>query len=210
MARTLRFDIDLNVDNLRAGLDVAAKGLTVVKIGFEAASAVVGVFADAIVGAGRAAFDAADETSAYADQIGNLSAQSALATDTLIGLELASATVGVEFSAIRRPLTGFARRLGDAQRGSAEAASAFRALGIEVKEAGKNREADDVFKDIADSLAAIESPTDRASIAMRIFGEQGGKIAAVLAGGSEALDEFSERAAAAGVTISAEVSAASA
>lgn len=64
--------------------------------------------------------------------------------------------------------------------------------------------ADDQFSALADTLAAIEDPTERAQEAMRLFGKSGTALLPMLAGGAEGLAKLKQQAVDLGVAMDAD------
>lgn len=70
----------------------------------------------------------------------------------------------------------------------------FGKLGVDLFDtAGKARDTAEVFKDIADKIAAIENPADRSAKAVELFGRRiGTNLVEVLSKGSAGIDELAE------------------
>ncbi len=69
---------------------------------------------------------------------------------------------------------------------------------------GNVRSAGDLMPEIADALASIESPAERAAISVDLFGRAGQKLEALLEGGSAGLRGYAEQAHALGTVLSSE------
>src|SRR4030042_1864192 len=81
-----------------------------------------------------------------------------------------------------------------AATGGGPAEGAFKALGLEADIAsGKIGNVGQLLPLLADRFAAIASPADRSAVAVRLFGEQGAGLAAVLAQGNPQINEMIAR-----------------
>lgn len=152
--------------------------------------------------AGKAVFDLADFASQFADNMLIMSRTTGLAADTLIGLRFAAAAGGGSIEKLGTGLKSFTKRAGDAATKGGEAEIAFTRIGVEVNDAaGEIRDMDAILRDTLDSIAALPTAAQRATAAMEIFGARGAELVAVLGDGSAALDEWTEKARAAGVEL---------
>ena len=128
-----------------------------------------------------------------AEQIG-------ITTDALQVLQFGAVQSGLSIEELERGLAALTRTIADAEGGSAEAAERFSRFGIAFRDANGNmRASETILGDIADAMAQIESPTQRAALATAIFGDRlGQRFIPLLVGGREALDEFERQARTAG------------
>jgi hypothetical protein len=93
-------------------------------------------------------------------------------------------------------LDAFLPKLGEALQGSGAAAAAMQRLGVSVRDAGGEvRTTDAVLLDIADGLARVASPAERAGIASRLFGDRAGpEMALALSQGGQAIRDLGKDA----------------
>lgn len=83
--------------------------------------------------------------------------------------------------------------------GGKEAAAAFQALGISVKDtSGHVKPADDLFEEVATKIAAVKDPAKQTSLAVQIFGRSGQELVPLLKEGGEGIRQFREEAEALG------------
>jgi len=135
------------------------------------------------------------------NEIGDLSGQTDIASETLAGLRLAAKTSGSTLQELSAGLRGLPKRMGDMARGTGEAKVAFDLLEIGVTDlaTGALRPANDVFRESIKKLQGMENVTQRNEFATRLFGESGVKLTQVL--GNVPLDSFIDGARAFGIDV---------
>lgn len=148
-----------------------------------------GLSVGALVGFARRAVDAVGGLGELADQLG-------VSTDALQAFRFAAVEVGLRNEELARGLAALTRRIGDAATGGREAESAFRRIGVSFLDAAGNaRATEGVLADIADRIAAVENPAERARIATEIFGDRlGQRLIPFLAQGREWLERMTAEA----------------
>lgn len=90
-----------------------------------------------------------------------------------------------------------------AQQGISSGAAVFGELGLSIVEL-QAMSPDQQFTAIADKLATIENPGERAAKAMEVFGKSGANLLPLLATGSKGIEELTKQAAANGAVMSGE------
>jgi hypothetical protein len=76
-------------------------------------------------------------------------------------------------------------------QGTGQAATAFKQLGVSVKDAsGHAKSADDLLLDLTDGFHKIQDPTKRAALATQIFGRSGRELLPFLVEGREGIDDL--------------------
>jgi hypothetical protein len=111
-----------------------------------------------------------------------------LSTQAVQEWRYAAGTAGVGVDHLNISFSTLARNMETAARGVVDQQQMFRQLGVSVK--GTNGEVKDletILPDIIDGLAAIESPTKRSGLAMRLFGEHGSRLLPLFNQGSAGL-----------------------
>jgi hypothetical protein len=118
-------------------------------------------------------------------------------------LEAAFYLGGVAEEQFRTGLRFLNRNMAQAMQGAGPAAKAFKALGIDVKDAttGGLRGAPEVLAEVADAIAALEPGPARTGMAMTLFGRGGQAMLPMLSKGSAGMAELSKRAAELGVDL---------
>ncbi|SLN77607.1 phage tail tape measure protein [Oceanibacterium hippocampi] len=137
----------------------------------------------------------ASTTAAYGDDVAKTAFRLGLTTDQLQEYRFAAERSGIATSTFDMAIQQFGRRAADARRGTGEAVEAFEALQIQMLDtAGNIRPVNDLFRDVADRMAAIEDPTTRNLVATKLFGEEGLKLVQMLGDGTAGLDRLAAEA----------------
>jgi hypothetical protein len=128
--------------------------------------------------------------------LGELADQVGVSTDALQAFRFAAVEVGLRTEELDRALAILTRRIGEAAAGEAVGEQAFRRLGVAFLDAAGNaRATEGVLADIADRIAAVESPAERARMAAAAFGEDlGRRMIPFLAQGREGLERLTAEA----------------
>jgi hypothetical protein len=139
--------------------------------------------------------------------LGELADSVGVSTDALQAFRFAATEVGLRSEDLERGLAILTRRIGEAAVDGGEAEKAFRNIGVAFLDASGNaRATEGVLADIADRIAAIESPAERARIATEIFGDRiGQRLIPFLAQGRQKLEELIAEALRYGVIVDAEL-----
>lgn len=141
-----------------------------------------------LVAAGKRALD-------YASSLGEVSQQLGVTTDDLQVYRFVASQVGIEQDAMDASLAKLTKSMGEADNGSKKQASAFRELGVAVKDANGNLlTAGDVMPRLADAFSRIKDPITRARLETELFGKSGQKLDTLLAGGSAAIRDMEAEA----------------
>lgn len=108
----------------------------------------------------------------FGDSFNKMAFRTGLSTETLSEYAHAAAMCGADIANVEGALKGMSRYLDDAATKGGDAKAAFDRLGLSATElliASPERQ----FETIAAAIARIEEPTERAALAMRIFGDDG-------------------------------------
>ena len=140
-----------------------------------------------------------------ADQIDLLAKRTGVTREELQKLAYAAMQEGSSIESVSTSLVRLSRNMLDAVRGTGEAKKAFETLGIQIKDAnGQLRSADQVMMDIADRFASMTNDTERAAVAMQLFGRGGAEIIPLLRNGRDGIQELKDEAEALGYVLSEE------
>lgn len=134
------------------------------------------------------------------DEIGKKADQIGITTDSLQQLRAAGVSAGVSQEKLTSSLERFSKRLGEASMGTGAANKVLQEMGLSASEL-QSMGLDGALDAIADKMAAIQDPTERAAKAAAIFGREGVAMVNMLRNGSSGLDDFREKANAAGAVI---------
>ena len=131
------------------------------------------------------------------NQLVDASTKTGVAVDTLAGLRLAAEGSGLSFENLEVGLIKLPTLMMDASKGVKKAEEAFQDLEVEVSEfrdgVKQLRSADDVLKDVFNSLSKITSAEEKAAAAASLFGQKAGP-AFIQSGAIDNLDSFMELA----------------
>jgi len=174
----------------RAGAAMKQKLAKAAKVAAGALAAVVAAIG-AVVKKQLALIDSTAKTS---DQIG-------IATEQLAGLRHAAELTGAGADKLDAGLEVMSKRLGEAAQGSGEAASAIKAMGLDVDKLVR-MSPDEAFKTIADAMQGMSSQAERNAAASDLFSRANQKLVNTLALGRKGLDEATKEAVQFGTAIS--------
>ena len=142
---------------------------------------------------------------AYADEIGTMSAQTGIATDTLQELKYMEELTDVPLETLTASMAKQIKSMKSAQDGTKIATDAYKELGVEYKNAdGSLRDSETVYWDIIDALGNMENETQRDAYAMTLLGKSAQDINPVIKIGSEGVAKFADEAHRAGAVLSDE------
>jgi len=195
----------------------ASKNASQATKGFQEAAATAGrVGALAFTAAATAAVSASAsiialtaDVAAVRNEISDMGARTGVTNRTLAGLKLAAERSGEDLSSLNEVLNPLVAKLGQVRQGSAGAEESFASFGIQIRDAnGELLSNDDVLKNVAAGLQGIKNPSERASAAVAILGESGGKLNQIL--GDASLETFVDQAERFGTDVGPEASASAA
>lgn len=168
----------------------------------KAAGAIAGAFAGIQLGAAVSAFR--DMTKAALDSAGGLGEQAAqigVSTKALQEYRFAATQVGLSTQEMELGLQQLTRRLGDAAQGAKAPSEALERLGLSVEQI-RGMDTGDVIPLIAQGIAALPDPAQRAAVAVDLFGKSGQKLLPLLENGAAGVEAFRIQAQQLGVVLS--------
>jgi hypothetical protein len=166
-------------------------------------TAVSGTFArlgSTIAGIAASGF-AVREVLQFADGLTKAAAQTGIAVESLQRLQFIAGQVGASTDSITRSITRLQVTLVSAGEGSAQAAQALGRLGIPVQDF-INLAPDEQFQRVAQQLAGIQNPAERAAAAVGLFGRGGAELLPVLVQTGEQLETIQGQLSGLGGTVS--------
>ena len=176
-------------DLAEKGADKAAKALAAL------AAAALGV----VTGLGKLVLGEAQA----ADELTDLSEKTGLSTETLQKYKYAATMCGTTLETLTGAETKLVKSMASAQKGTGDAADAFRQLGVRVTDAsGKLRKSDDVFNDALNALGKVGNETERDALAMKIFGKSARELNPLIKAGEDALKRYGDEAKSIGAVVS--------
>lgn len=201
---TLTLDLVAKIGGFVGALDKAARESEKRMKRIEDSAKKVGTAIGA-VGAGAAigltvlvkdAIDAADELSLLSQKTG-------ISADALSELQFAAKQSGVED--LTGALVKFNKAVSEAGSGGKEQAEAFKALGVNVRNAnGELKPTEQLFSQVSESLSKFQDGANKTAVAMKLFGKSGADLIPLLNEGEDGIRKFREQAHALGLTISQE------
>ncbi len=134
------------------------------------------------------------------DVIAKLSKQLGFSTENLAAYGLAAELAGVDNATFNKSLQKFNRTLGEAKLGTGEGATAFKQLGLSMRDVEK-LSPDAALNLVANRLAGVEDKAIQAALASDLFGRSGVKLLPLLSNGAKGLAQFRAEADRLGISI---------
>lgn len=210
---TLSIDLVAKIAKFEEGLDRAGRLSEQQAARIEKAFAKVG---EVIKGLGIAAV-VTDQLNRVRNAVDRLDALDDLAekfgvsASKLSAYGYASEIAGTSQEAFADGLGKLTKNLAAAAGGSAQQAAAFRAIGVETKNAdGSLRSIDEVLLDVADRFAGYGNGAEKAALAQQLFGKSGADLIPVLNRGRAGINDLVGEAERLGLVMSDEAAASAA
>jgi TP901 family phage tail tape measure protein len=143
---------------------------------------------------------AAKQAADYGEKIGRLASQTGMSAEALSGLKYQAESMGVSLDAVASGVKGMQKAMFD---GSKDTVAAFKSVGLSVSEL-KTMSPESQLANIADALATVENPGQRAALAMQLLGKSGVGLLPVLEGGSREMNRMLQEASKLGLVLSGE------
>ena len=165
----------------------------------------VKVMAGAVLTVSASVAKLAVDAGKLADELNTLASQTGLSTQTLQEFQYASEIIDVDVNTLAGALKKTTSAMSKAKDGTGSSAEAFKALGVEIKNAdGSLRDNEEVFNDSIRALGNIANETERDALAMELFGKSASELNPLIEGGIDTLDEMSKKANELGLVLSQE------
>ena len=178
-------------DLAEKGADKAAKALTAL------ATAALAV----VAGVGKLVLGEAET----ADELTDLAGKTGLTAEQLQKYQYAATMCGTTLETLTGAQTKLVKNMSTAQKGTGDAADAFRKLGVRITDAsGTLRKSDDVFNDALNALGKVGNETERDALAMQIFGKSARELNPLIKAGEDALKRYGQEAENVGAVVSEE------
>ncbi len=139
-------------------------------------------------------------------EMATMSARTGIGVSSLSQLAYAARKCGLDNETLESGIRKMQKTLYAAANGSGEARDALAAIGLTIEDIN-GLPVEEKFKAIADRIAAIQSPTKRAGVAMAIFGRGGTSMLPMLAEGADGINALCAEADRLGLTMSAQSAA---
>lgn len=181
------------------------KGFKDLKDALENDNPTIAAIGTAAVGAAKKIIDISTSAAAAADEINTLSKETGMSTEDIQKFRYASELVDVSFDKLADSLAKTTQSMKKAEDGSGDAADAFAALGVNIKDTdGNMRSSEDVFFDVIDALGQVGNETEQDALSMELFGRKAQELNPLIMGGAEALKQFGDEAERSGLILSQE------
>lgn len=169
----------------------------------------IGAAMSVVGGAVTTAFiSMAKQAANYGDQIRDASIRTGISTQALSGLKFAAEQTGTSFEGVSTSLIRLSRNALAANQGTNQNSKAFAALGISVQDSsGHLRSQEQLLRDVADRFSTMKDGTEKAALAVQLFGRSGAQMTEFLNQGSAGLDAFQKRVQELGLEVGPEFAA---
>lgn len=203
---TLTVRIAAEIEDLRKGLQEASKSIEQHAEAWQATGMKLTVAGAAIVAAVGATVAAAVK---FGSEMHTMSQRTGISAEALAKLKYAAEQSGASFESLTSGLKFLSRNMADAAGGTGEAAQAFKALGISVKDAeGNLRPANEVLLEAADKLKGVENDTQRTALALKLFGRGATELIPMLREGAAGIEKLGQEAERLGIVMDDKAAAA--
>jgi hypothetical protein len=128
---------------------------------------------------------------AYGDQLGKMSERTGIAVEQLSTLKRAAENSDSSLESLARGVSKLSKGMFDAAtKGTGPAAEALDALGISATDSsGRLRSSEAVLAEVSDAFASMENGTNKAALAVKLFGGAGEELIPFLNQGAAGLKE---------------------
>jgi len=138
-------------------------------------------------------------------QLDDASKKFGVAGSELSALQYVAKLSGVEFEGVGNSLKFLSKSIAESEKPSSDAAMAFQAMGISVKDtAGNLKATNDVYMEIADAFSKMKDGANKTALALLIFGRAGSDILPIFDEGAEGIKRMKEEAVRMGATLTDE------
>ena len=197
---SLRVNLGLDSAQFQAGLDRASKSMDVIAKRAARYGAVVGT---AMAGAATAMSVAVSRVIRDANKLGDVADRLGVGVEALQELRHAAERGGMEINNFDVALRRFVRRSSEAAQGVGAAKDAFKALGVELRDAnGGLKPTEQLLGEVADAMQKVPNQADKLALAFKMFDTDGAAMVKVLADGSKGIEAFREEARRLGIVLS--------
>ncbi|OHB56825.1 MAG: phage tail tape measure protein, partial [Planctomycetes bacterium GWF2_50_10] len=140
---------------------------------------------------------------AMGDKLADMSKRTGVSVESLSALQYVGSQTGVELDTLQKSLLIMHKNLYAAADGSKSAKESLAALGLTVSDL-KGMAPEEQFATLADHIAAVKDPSQKAAIAMKIFGKSGAQLLPMFADGKRGIGEMIDEAKELGLIMSTE------
>lgn len=157
--------------------------------GFNNGAAAVRTFGAALAAAGVTAFF--KHIINLGDELHDLSQRTGISVETLGKFKTAAELSGSSLEGVARGLQKLNIAMVEGQGSTSAQGQAFKALGINIRDASGNLKAtDQLFLEVADSFSSFQDGAEKAYIAQKLFGKGGQELIPILNMGREEIQKY--------------------
>ena len=153
---------------------------------------------------GTALFAFTGKMANNADEINTAAKKYGMATDEIQKFAYSADIIDVEADTVYGAMSKMVKNMATAQKGTGDAANAFKALGVEIQSNGQLLNKMDVWGNTISALGKMENETQRDAYAMQIFGKSAMELNPLILGGADALKQLGDEAERNGLILSQE------
>ena len=165
--------------------------------------AAIARFASSPAGMFAGLLTAAKMTATAGDEIVHLAEKAGTSVEAISSLSYAARRADVGADSLAMAIKKMQVNITAAARGGEEATEVFTRLGLSAAELGR-LQTEEQFRRIADRIAAIQNPAERAAAAVKIFGRNGTELMPLLLQGADGIAKWEARARALGLVMGSE------
>lgn len=206
---TLTADLILKMGGFTKGMDSAARETANFEKKVDASFRRIGSSFNrlaGLVGVGLG-FEALRRTAAaaieYGDEINKAAEKTGIGVETMSELAYAAKQTDIELTSLSTAFKKMQVTLSEAKSGSKEAVQDLAALGLTISDL-KDLSPDQQFELLADRIAALKDPADKARAAVAFMGKAGADLLPLFARGAQGIRELREEAHRLGATLTEE------
>jgi hypothetical protein len=207
----LLLDIQANTASMKRDMETNTRTLTAAAGKMDRIAKGIGAAIGAYVGMSsvRAFGNFVQGALDSADSLSKMSQKTGIAVETLSGLKHAASLSDVSMDQLATGLKLLAKNAAEAAAGGKEQSATFKAMGIDVRDAGGNLKPIEVLLgEVADRFASYEDGAAKSALAQRVFGKAGADLIPLLNSGAAGLAAMREEAERLGIVVSSETAAA--
>jgi len=189
--------MDDNTKRSAKGMDKLNK--SVKTLGKSFAGLATGLTAGALVQASKEAIEYGDNIAKTADKVGVTAAE-------LQELRFAAGQAGIETRTLDMALQRFARRMGEAAKGTGELLKTTQELGIQFQDdEGRYFSTTELLEQYADAMGRAETQQEKLRLAFKAFDSEGAALVNLLGDGSEEMKALRQQAVELGLVMSTDL-----
>ena len=143
----------------------------------------------AIVATGAAARKMVTDFAAAGDELHKMALRTGVSVEALSELKFAAEQSGSSIGGIEKGIRGMQRALLSADLGSKDIVDSFNMLGISLDQI-KGKRPEDQFTILVDAIAKVPDESERAALAMRVFGRAGSELLPLMSEGARGVAEL--------------------